>query len=185
MNPVRMFRADRKQTAVARQLLSRVVEQARQPSFYRAAGVPDTLDGRFEVIGLHLFLLLRRLRLETREKARAAQLAQVLFDAAFANFDENLREMGVGDLSVGSKVKRMAEAFYGRVAAYDSGLEQANGQLLEAAVRRNLFGTVNPTQCEVEALVAYLRREDRGLSRQDFADLAAGDVFFGPPPGLG
>ena len=179
-----MFGADRKRVAAARQLFGRIVEQARDPGFYRAVGVPDTLDGRFEVIGLHLFLLLRRLRLEQDEREGAAQLAQLLFDAAFANFDENLREMGVGDLSVGGRVKQMAQGFYGRAAAYDRGFAEPDGASLEDAVRRNLFGTVSPTDSQVEAIVGYLRREDRGLSRQGFAELSAGRVVFGDPPVL-
>ena len=176
-----MFRRDRPIDAAARMLFLRIVEQARLPTFYRQGGVPDTLDGRFEMVSLHLFLVLRRLRLEETRRQDAEALAQRLFDTAFANMDENLREMGVGDLSVGAKVKRMAQAFYGRVAAYDQGLA-ADGPTLADALRRNLYGTVTPAPAAVAALADYLRREGDALAGQGFDGLAAGRLAFGPAP---
>ncbi|WP_374466727.1 ubiquinol-cytochrome C chaperone family protein, partial [Ferrovibrio sp.] len=87
-----------------------IVAQSRQAGFYREHGVPDSLDGRFDMIVLHSFLVMRRLR---RIGAAAEPLSQQLFDLMFADMDSNLREIGVGDLSVGKKVKAMAQAFYG------------------------------------------------------------------------
>ncbi|MBV9965617.1 MAG: ubiquinol-cytochrome C chaperone, partial [Alphaproteobacteria bacterium] len=104
----------------------RIIEQARQPVFFAEIGVPDTIDGRFELICLHAFLFLHRLKGET---ARAAELGQRVFDAMFADFDRSLREMGTGDLSVGRQVKRMAQAFYGRIDAYERGLTAGDGVL--------------------------------------------------------
>jgi cytochrome b pre-mRNA-processing protein 3 len=156
----------------------RVVEQARQPSFFEEGGVPDTLDGRFELICLHAFLYLRRLR---REQPGTAALGQRFFDTMFADFDRSLREMGTGDLSVGREVKRMAEAFYGRVAAYDRGLTEGDS-VLEAALARNLFGTASAPASRVAAMAAYLRREAAGLDRQRPAELLAGQVSFGGLP---
>src|ERR1700752_3618558 len=100
--------------AAAELAYARVVEQARQPGFFTDCGVPDTIDGRFELICLHAFLYLHRLK---REGKRGAPLGQRFFDTMFADFDRSLREMGTGDLSVGREVKRMAQGFYGRVAA--------------------------------------------------------------------
>src|SRR5229473_3955560 len=120
---------------------SRIVEHARQPGFFIDGGVPDTVDGRFELICLHAFLYLHRLK---REQPQAAPLGQRLFDTMFADFDRSLREMGTGDLSVGREIKRMAEAFYGRVAAYERGLVQGDA-MLKAALGRNLFGTAPAT----------------------------------------
>src|SRR3954464_9479373 len=88
----------------------RIVEQARRPGFFTDCGVPDTVDGRFELICLHAFLYLHRLK---REQQGASALGQRFFDTMFADFDRSLREMGTGDLSVGREIKRMAEAFYG------------------------------------------------------------------------
>ncbi len=156
----------------------RVVEQARQPGFFIECGVPDTLDGRFELICLHAFLYLHRLK---RERPQAAPLGQRFFDAMFADFDRSLREMGTGDLSVGREVKRMAEAFYGRVAAYERGLA-ADDAVLEPALARNLFGTAAPTQARLAAMAGYVRREAARLNRQGAAELLAGRVSFGHPP---
>src|SRR5450432_1255254 len=116
-----------------------IVEQARQPAFCVRWGVPDTLDGRFELLALHGFLVLNRLK---PERPRSAALAQALFDVIFADLDRALRELGVGDLAVGRQVKTMATAFYGRIAAYETGLGAADTAPLGAALRRNLYGTV-------------------------------------------
>jgi cytochrome b pre-mRNA-processing protein 3 len=159
---------------------SRVVEQARQPGFFLGCGVPDTLDGRFELICLHAFLYLHRLK---REHRQAAPLGQRFFDTMFADFDRSLREMGTGDLSVGRQIKRMAEAFYGRVAAYEQGLAGDDAVLL-AALARNLFGTAPPTPARLEAMADYVRREAARLSRQGAAELLAGHLSFGDPPPL-
>src|SRR6266568_6907321 len=148
----------------------RIVEHARQPGFFIEGGVPDTVDGRFELICLHAFLYLHRLK---REQPQAASLGQRLFDTMFADFDRSLREMGTGDLSVGREIKRMAEAFYGRVAAYEEGLA-GDDAVLQPALARNLFGTVAPNPARLEAMAEYVRREAARLSRQDAAELLAG-----------
>jgi cytochrome b pre-mRNA-processing protein 3 len=158
----------------------RIVEQARRPDFFGEGGVPDTVDGRFELICLHAFLYLRRLR---HEQPETAALGQRFFDTMFADFDRSLREMGTGDLSVGREVKRMAEAFYGRIAAYDHGLSGGDS-VLEAALARNLFGTAPAAPSRIAAMAAYLRRETAALDRQPAAELAAGRVSFGDPPPL-
>ncbi len=156
----------------------RVVEQARQPGFFTDGGVPDTLDGRFELICLHAFLYLHRLK---RERPQAAPLAQRFFDTMFADFDRSLREIGTGDLSVGREVKRMVEAFYGRVAAYERGLA-ADDAGLQPALARNLFGTAPPTLARLATMAGYVRREAARLDRQGAAELLAGQVSFGDPP---
>src|SRR5438094_1407132 len=133
----------------------RIVEHARQPGFFLEGGVPDTIDGRFELICLHAFLYLHRLK---REQKRAAPLGQQFFDTMFADFDRSLREMGTGDLSVGREIKRMAQAFYGRVAAYERGLA-GDDSVLQPALQRNLYGTAPPTQPQVQAMTCHVRRE--------------------------
>src|ERR1041385_2523533 len=104
----------------------RVGAQARRAGFVSKIGVPDTVDGRFELIVLHAFLYLHRLK---REQPEAAALGQHFFDTMFTDFDRSLREMGTGDLSVGREIKRMAQAFYGRVDAYERGLSEGDGRL--------------------------------------------------------
>jgi cytochrome b pre-mRNA-processing protein 3 len=163
--------------AAAELAYRRVVEQARQPAFFIACGVPDTLDGRFELICLHAFLYLRRLK---GEEPPAAAVAQRLTDDMFADFDRSLREIGTGDLSVGRQIKRMAEAFSGRVRAYDDGLAGDDSELC-AALSRNLYGTAAATPEQLERVAAYLRREVANLSRQLLVELLAGTVIFNTP----
>jgi cytochrome b pre-mRNA-processing protein 3 len=155
-----------------------VVAQARQRAFFAYCGVPDTLDGRFELICLHAFLYLRRLK---AERPAATALSQAFFDAMFTDMDRALREIGVGDLSVGRQVKRMAQAFYGRIRAYESGLAAGDGDLA-AALTRNLYGTVAGPPPAAGAMALYARRAAAALDRQDRAALLAGHVGFGPPP---
>jgi cytochrome b pre-mRNA-processing protein 3 len=172
-----LFRTD-PLTEAALVAYGRVVAQARLPGFFADCGVPDTLDGRFELICLHAFLYLHRLK---PEQPHSAPLGQRFFDEMFADFDRSLREMGTGDLSVGREIRRMAEAFYGRVAAYESGLA-AGAAALDAALRRNLFGTAAPTAAQVGAVGDYVRCQVVQLDRQQPDELMAGKVAFGAPP---
>jgi cytochrome b pre-mRNA-processing protein 3 len=158
----------------------RVVEQARQPIFFTDYGVPDTLDGRFELICLHAFFYLHRLR---AERPRASRLCQKFFDRMFADFDRALREMGTGDLSVGKQVKRMVRAFYGRIRAYEEGLA-GDDSALGAALARNVFGTVPGRAPSPGAMAAYVRKTVAELHGQSVAELLTGYVLFAVPSAL-
>ena len=159
----------------------RIVEQARQPVFFTDYGVPDTVDGRFELICLHAFLYFHRLK---EDRPRASRFSQGLFDRIFADFDRSLREMGVGDLSVGTHVKRMARAFYGRVLSYQAGLAE-DDSVLASALARNVFGTASEGEIAAGAMAAYVRASVSGLCRQPAEELLAGRVSFEVPPRLG
>jgi len=159
----------------------RIVDQARQPEFFGDIGVPDTIDGRFELICLHAFLFLHRLK---GEPPPAAQFGQRFVDAMFADFDRSLREMGTGDLSVGRQVKRMAQAFYGRIEAYGGGLSSGD-EVLRPALARNLFGTVTAAEAALDAMAGFVRREAKRLREEPTARLLAGEVSFGDPPMMG
>lgn len=165
--------------ASSQALYWRIVEQARQADFYRHVGVPDSLDGRFELVILHVFMVLHRLKQAGTE---AADLGQHLFDILFQDMDQCLREIGVGDTGVKVRIKRMVQGFYGRVQAYDRALPAAAGEL-EAALRRNVYGTVDAEGGDVAAMAAYVRRESEALAAQEPAALLAGRVAFGAPPG--
>ena len=108
------------------------VAQARLPDFYRVLAVPDTIDGRFDLLVLHVVLVMRRLSGE-------AEFKQQLFDLMFADMDRNLREMGVGDMGVGKKIKPMISAFYGRAQVYEKALAESDDALAQA-LARNLYG---------------------------------------------
>jgi cytochrome b pre-mRNA-processing protein 3 len=177
MSLAALFRRNPHRDAVM-QLYHGIVDQARQPDFFAVFGVPDTMDGRFELIALHEFLVLSRLK---QEHARTAMLAQELFDTFFSDMDRALRELGVGDLAVGKHIKRMATAFYGRIVSYERGLA-ADDTVLGEALARNLFGTVSPRAADVAALAGYVRRAAAGLANQPIDALIGGSVHFPPPP---
>lgn len=173
----RMLRRSERRTR-ALELYARLVEQGRRPAFYACCGVPDTVDGRFDMIVLHVFLVLRRLKAEGRAGREAGQ---ALFDVMFDDMDRSLREMGVGDFDVGKRVKAMARSFYGRLAAYEEALT-SDDAVLEAALRRNLFGTVEPAGAHLAALAGYMRCEATALEAQKGGDIIEGRVSFGAPP---
>lgn len=176
LNPTKWFRRDPQMDA-ARRLYVTVVGQARQPEFYTVCGVPDTVTGRFDLIALHGFLLMNRLKSD----ASTRPLAQALSDVVVDDMDRNLREMGTGDLSVGKKVKRIMEGYFGRLEGYEQALS-GDDDGLEAALRRNLFAGVTPGDEQLAAMAAYVRREASGLAGQPIASLEGGTVTFGPPP---
>ena len=174
----RLFRR-RRWRAIAHKLYGAIVLQARRPEFYVRCAVPDTADGRFDAIALHAFLLLRRLK---QDHAQTEELAQALFDFMFEDMDQNLREMGVGDLGVGRRVKAMAEAFYGRAAAYEKASAGDDAALSEA-LRRNLYRGTAPSDPDVAAMVAYMRREAAALDALGIERLMEGNLRFDAPPG--
>jgi len=177
----RLFGSTQTNDPIAWQLYGAAVTQARAPVFYRELGVPDTLDGRFEMISLHVFLLLHRLKTETGERT---ELGQNVFDAMFSDMDRGLREMGSGDLGVAPRVKKMARAFYGRVAAYEAGMApDREPGTLRAAIRRNVYGTVGAPRTEhVAVLRDYMLRVAEHLGAQRMDSLSQGRVDFGEPP---
>jgi cytochrome b pre-mRNA-processing protein 3 len=172
----RLFRRPSRTGSIAA-LYGTIVAQARAAAFYRSYGVPDTVDGRLEMLILHVVLVLRRLE-EGPEAWRA--LGQRLFDEFCRDMDANLREMGVGDLAVPRRMHELGEAFYGRQAAYRSALAAVgDGQALADALRRNVFAgrAVDPGR-----LAAYLREVGRELAGQD--SFERGVVAFPDPEGV-
>lgn len=170
------FLRRRQPVDIAGRLYLAVVGQARQPGLYTGLEVPDTLDGRFELLTLHTWLVLRRLGQEG-EEGRA--LGQAVFDLLFDDMDRSLREMGVGDLGVGKRVKAMAQAFYGRVTAYDQALAGAEADLADA-LRRNLYGTAEPAGTALKGMAAYVRRQMAALQAQPRASMLDGIPGFLP-----
>lgn len=168
---------------VAAKLYARAVAQAREPAFYSRCGVPDTVDGRFDSIALHVWMILRRLR---DQNEAASRLAQAIFDIFMGDMDLSLREMGAGDLGVGKRVKAMAQALMGRAQAYDLGLDKIDDDsVLSDALGRNLYRGV-PVEVVARAapvVAAYVRREMTALEGRPLDQIMAGSVDFGTPTG--
>ncbi|WP_350334496.1 ubiquinol-cytochrome C chaperone family protein [Coralliovum pocilloporae] len=160
------------------QIYGVIVAQARQPSFYTHFGINDTVTGRFDMIVLHAFLLFHRLSVEDEAKRT---FGQKVFDLMFKDMDRSLREMGVGDISVPKKVKKMVQAFYGRCQAYGEAVSpDAEPGALAAAVSRNLFPD-DKKELEAQALADYIRKNISRLSDCPVEEILSGQLSFADP----
>jgi cytochrome b pre-mRNA-processing protein 3 len=168
------FRRRGNQERAAFTLYSAAVAAARDPFLYEALGVPDTLDGRFDAIGLHVFLLIRRLNTGGE---LGQPMAQAVFDAMFIDMDINLREMGVSDLSVGKRNRAMWEAFHGRAAAYTEAWDDPIA--FPAAIARNVWrGAAPPVDGAPETLARIARAQAAHIDQQATDELLRGEVRF-------
>jgi cytochrome b pre-mRNA-processing protein 3 len=175
----KLFGRKEPQRDAAESLYLEAVAKARDPAFYTALGVADTVDGRFDMIVIHVMLVMRRLR-AAGEAGKA--VSQDLFDLMFKDMDRSLREMGVGDLSVGKHIRGMAKAFYGRAASYENGMDEmatAGDAKLTAALQELVYR--NEPAPGATSLAAYLMRADTHLATQDVAQIAAGDINLDAP----
>jgi cytochrome b pre-mRNA-processing protein 3 len=153
-------------------LYGAIVAQARLPGFYRDYAVPDTVEGRFELIVLHLTLVLNRFVEEPTLRA----LGQAVFDCFCQDMDHNLREMGVGDLTVPKQMRRMGGAFYDRAQAYREALAATGDKALAEILTRNIYeGAIGQ---QAHRLAAYMREAVGHLKALDQATLAAGILRF-------
>ncbi|MBM6582102.1 ubiquinol-cytochrome C chaperone family protein [Microvirga sp. BT689] len=137
-------------------LYKRVATASREPGLYASLGIPDTLEGRFEALSLHMIMLLRALR---ELPPPADEVAKDLTDAFFQDMDASLREMGVGDTVVPKRMKKIAESFYGRAHAYDGPLNEGDEAGFALALGRNAYGSEAPAT----PLARYALAADRGL----------------------
>ncbi len=170
----RLFKG-RHQKRPAEALYEAAVAQMRCPVFYTDYGVADRFEERFELLTLHVHLLIRRLT-----EGGAAPRAQELFDALFFDMDRTLRAIGVGDMGVGKRVKDMVRAYYGRAKAYDSALDDPAKAALESALARNVFGA-GTESVGAARLARQVRATVAALASQPIADLAAGRIRFPDP----
>lgn len=159
-------------------LYGAIVAQARAPHFYADLGVPDTVLGRFDMVLLHVVLVLRRLRQGEADGAGAQALAQGLFDTFCRDMDHNLREMGISDQGVPRQMQRVGEAFYGRAQVYEAALgEGAEEGALAQALARNVYLDTGDGLCAA-SLARYVRDAVQALGEQSLAALAGGAVHF-------
>jgi cytochrome b pre-mRNA-processing protein 3 len=165
----------RKLERAAFQIYGAAVTAARDPFLYATLGIPDTLDGRFDAIGLYVYLTIRRLS-EAPQPGPA--LAQAVFDAMFLDMDVNLREMGVGDMSVGKRNRAMWEAFHGRSAAYAAAWDDSTS--LESSLARNLWRGADAPVGATSALQRVARAQAACIAEQGIEAMLRGDIAFLP-----
>jgi cytochrome b pre-mRNA-processing protein 3 len=171
----RLFKPRPAQLA-GRALYARTVSQARTPALYADFGAPDTPEGRFEIYSLHVYLLLERLK---GQGAQAAETSQALFDTYLSGLDHALRELGVGDLSVGKRMRKLGEAFYGRVQSYQDALAALPDRgPLEALLGRTVYEGADASRAA--DLAAYVLAEREALADQSVEALCAGEVTWRP-----
>jgi len=160
----------------AGEIYGAIVTQARQPVFYARLGIPDTPTGRYEMVVVHLFLVLERLR---GEGPLADALAQELVDAFVADMDDSLRELGTGDVGVPRRVKRAAAGFYERGKDYRKAIN-AVGRPLELALARHLR-VPEAADARIRQLADYVRAVAVSLPEQKAAELIEGRLSFPDP----
>jgi cytochrome b pre-mRNA-processing protein 3 len=145
--------------------------RAREPVFFARLGVPDTIDGRFDLVVLHAWLVLERLR-----ELQMKDVSQAFVNLLFVSFDESLRELGVGDIGIGHRVKKMADAFYGRLSAYGAAAEQG---AMAQALRRNVYRADSGHDVQAAALASYVHSAQSHIAG---CDLQCQMPDFGPLP---
>ena len=153
-------------------LQDQLVARAREPVFFRDFAIPDTMDGRFDLMVLHVSLVLERLK-----AAGMGDVAQALTDEIFVGFDEALREQGTGDMGMGRRTKAFANAFFGRLTAYSGAKDEA---LLAEALAKNVWRGA-PVDDRAHALAAYVVSARAALAA---GDLPNGVLDFGPLPAV-
>ena len=168
------FAARRRNRCVLEALYAPVMASARHPALYARLGVPDTVEGRYDMVMLHTYLVIDRLR-GAGEAGQA--LAQDLFDHMFRDMDQALRELGVGDMGIGKRIQKMASQFYGRAEAYDKGLAGSDEELEDAVARNAYPATIPPAQGPA-GLAAYMRRARAHLSAIPLEDVVSGRISF-------
>lgn len=161
-----------------------IMAKARQPAHYGSGGVPDSFDGRFDYLSVLVHLVLRRLR---SEGVARDDIGQALFDVFFRDMDQAMREAGIGDMGVGKKIRKMAQAYYGRAAAYDTAMGKAapaeatpeRRTALTEVLSRNLYPDT-PEQADAQKLAALaddLLAQEAALASRSLDDILAGRVY--------
>jgi cytochrome b pre-mRNA-processing protein 3 len=152
-----------------------IVAQARTPAFYASMGVPDTVNGRLDMVILHVWLTLRRLK----QLGQSDGLGQELIDHFCSDMDDNLRELGTSDLKVPKKLMEYSEAFYGRARAYDQALEPKGPEPLASALNRNIYS--GQDAASASRLADYVMTAEAGLAAIDLDRITSGELRFPAP----
>jgi cytochrome b pre-mRNA-processing protein 3 len=167
---------DSRRRKTIERLYGAIVAQAREPAFYRDFGVPDTVEGRFDLLVLHMYLVNERL--SGHGEAEVA-LGQELLDYFFEDMDASLREIGIGDLTVPKKMRSLAEAYLGRSATYKAAIANADEVALANAIARNILAGADAETAR--PLARYAFEAAKLLRTQEFDKYMTGAVKFPAP----
>lgn len=173
-----LFRRNRRADTISA-LYGTIVAQARLPCFYQDYAVPDTVNGRFDLLVMHLVLLIERVNGDSVLK----ELGQGLFDRFCQDMDDNLREIGIADLKVPKEMRKMGQAFYGRAQAYQAALAAKGEDALVETLNRNIYAGAPPEPAVSARLAAYVRAAMADLDGQATTALDAGKVHLPDPAG--
>ena len=168
-------RAQERQTVAG--LYAALATQARMPVFYADIGVPDTVDGRFDMLVLHVWMVMHRLEAEPE----SGQVKQDLFDAMFGHLDLTVREMGAQDLGVGRRIKKMAEGFHGRASSFREAWLSGDAGRLKDALARNVFGKATPAPEALLLLARYTGESIARLTGMPTVELMTGRIAWPTP----
>lgn len=174
----RLFRSARNANRlITEALYASIVAAARQERFYSEWQVPDTPLGRFEMLSLHMFLFQNRMK---SEQGPPRDVAQTLIDDFFTDVDHSLRELGIGDLGVPKRMKKLAKMYYGRTAAYGDALDRGDREALQAALLRNIQPN-SDSWPESAQLAEYVMRARQELATQDTETICEGTIRYPTP----
>jgi cytochrome b pre-mRNA-processing protein 3 len=163
--------------AITEALYASIVAAARQKLFYSDWNVPDTPLGRFEMLSLHMFLFQHRMH---NEAGPSRDLAQILIDDFFEDVDHSLRELGIGDMGIPKRMKKLARMYYGRTVAYADALERGDKEALTAALARNICPDAESWP-EAAKLADYVVAVVKMLAAQDSETIRAGSISYPAP----
>jgi cytochrome b pre-mRNA-processing protein 3 len=170
----RLFRK-KSARAKGRWLYEQALSASRSKDFYVKGAVPDTVDGRFDLLVIHVWLLIRRLN-----TLEVQPLGQDVFDAMFVDMDNALRELGISDTALGKRIKDMAKVFYGRAEAYNKALDEEDGKALGTALERNLFAKVEASASHGVDLAGHMQRIEHALAEQNLESLLKNGPCYPP-----
>lgn len=178
-----LFQKNSEENKAAHSLYDSIVSQARQKAFYTDYNVPDTVEGRFEMMVLHLFLFVQRLKSEGLKDHKTGKRVLEIF---FSEMDATLREMGIGDMGVPKKMRKISDSFYGRAYSYSEGLEADDKEQLKDAIERNIYAYYqgedkiegNYSDRNVSEMADYVIKSYKSVCKNDIEDLLGGTIHF-------
>ena len=166
-----LFKSKNPYQVAAANVYAALLQKTRVPVFYESYAVPDSFDGRFDLLLLHVFVVIERTLDDGGKGAEAFN--QALFDETFKDMDQTLREMGIGDMGVPKHMRKMMKAFNGRMHAYKDGLKN---HTLQAALEKNLYGTIEVSDDILNKMEQYVLTQLNHLKTQDIQDILAGEL---------